>query len=56
MFKGMNWSNVFAAGGSVLACLSNPSMENSFKGSDIDLFIYGFNTDEEANEKVRFDF
>ena len=62
---GLDWSNVFAAGGSVLACLqpvpashnaNNPSIRNyyhkeAYKNSDIDLFIYGIH-EEEANKKM----
>ena len=53
VFHGMDWSNVYAAGGAVLACLANPSMDDTFKGSDIDLFIHGIYDDETANNKVR---
>ena len=47
----MNWSNVFAAGGAVLACLAENG--SNFKTSDIDLFIYGLPTEQEANAKLR---
>ena len=61
----MDWSNVFAAGGSVLACLqpipaphnaNNIAIRNyyhkeAYKNSDIDLFVYGL-TEEEANKKM----
>jgi hypothetical protein len=36
---GMNWANVFAAGGAVLGCLS--ANQDGYRGSDIDLFVYG---------------
>lgn len=50
MFEGMDWSNVVAAGGSVLLALgASPATSNS---SDIDLFLYGL-TPSEANEKVK---
>ena|SRR3990167_2074033 len=52
MFKGMDWNNVFAAGGAVLACLSSADSTNSYASSDIDLFIYGIFDDETANIKV----
>lgn len=52
MFDGMDWSNVFCAGGAVLACVV-PQQGGVFRGSDIDLWIYGFKEDEEANEKVK---
>lgn len=63
----LNWNNVFAAGGSVLACLqpivgeknneNNQARRNyyhniAYQSSDIDLFIYGLNTQEEANKKL----
>jgi hypothetical protein len=61
----LDWNNVFAAGGSVLACLQpvpephnesnltirNYYHKNAYKTSDIDLFIYGLN-EEEANKKM----
>lgn len=50
MFEGLDWNNVFAAGGSVVGCL-NSSAGGS--GSDIDLFIWGLDSDEEANAKLR---
>ncbi|KAJ1558277.1 hypothetical protein HK405_014031, partial [Cladochytrium tenue] len=50
---GLDWSNVFAAGGSVLACVQPTAHEDPMKffskhyaASDIDLFIYGL--DEET--------
>ena len=71
---GLNWDNVFVAGGSVLACLMPATLdpatpvaprgagglaqrnrdcpEAGFKGSDIDIFLYGL-TDVQAAEKVR---
>ena len=61
----LNWNNVFAAGGSVLAALmpvpkehaeSNQTRRNyyhkvAYRNSDVDLFIYGLN-EEEANKKL----
>eukprot|EP01117_Protostelium_nocturnum_P006255 TRINITY_DN2256_c0_g3_i1.p1 TRINITY_DN2256_c0_g3~~TRINITY_DN2256_c0_g3_i1.p1 ORF type:complete len:1398 (+),score=544.34 TRINITY_DN2256_c0_g3_i1:123-4316(+) len=56
----LDWNNVFAAGGSILACLmpTPPSINLSeyyhvqaYKSSDIDLFIYGL-TPKEANQKL----
>lgn len=32
--------------------ISDAGVRESFKGSDIDIFVYGIKTDEEANEKV----
>lgn len=43
LFQGLNWNNVFAAGGAVLACiLKDPQAQQSFQNSDIDLFICEF--------------
>ena len=54
MFEGMDWSNVFCAGGAVLACLVPQQQQGGvFRGSDIDLWIYGLTEDEQANEKVK---
>ena len=51
--KGMDWSNVFVAGGCVLACMMKEDERiSSFKGSDIDLFFYGM-SDEQARNKLR---
>lgn len=52
MFEGMDWSNVFCAGGAVLACVV-PPQGGVFQGSDIDLWIYGIKDDDAANEKVK---
>jgi hypothetical protein len=57
----MDWSNVFVAGGSVLACLMPVSAISdliqfyhyqAYPFNDIDLFIYGL-TVKEANEKIK---
>ena len=56
-FNGMDWSNVFVAGGSVLSALTqdlgqqSATGDSGFRTSDIDLFLYGL-SEEEANEKV----
>mmetsp|Transcript_11094 Transcript_11094/g.16738 ORF Transcript_11094/g.16738 Transcript_11094/m.16738 type:complete len:725 (-) Transcript_11094:141-2315(-) len=52
--KGMDWSNTFAAGGSVIRCLdlAGQSREDESKGSDVDLFLYGL-SDEQANAKIK---
>lgn len=64
--KYLNWENVIAAGGSVLAALSPIPGEHAlnnktrrkyfhdigYASSDIDLFIYGLNTEEECNKKL----
>ncbi|KAE8231288.1 hypothetical protein CF326_g3696, partial [Tilletia indica] len=42
--KGLDWSNLFIAGGSVLAALTTKdtaSFFNELKASDIDIFLYG---------------
>ncbi|GBB92606.1 hypothetical protein RclHR1_02030009 [Rhizophagus clarus] len=65
--SGLDWSNVFAAGGAVLSCLLPiPQVHSvsprktrewyhdiSYKDSDIDLFIYGL--DEEAAKQKMVD-
>ncbi|KAJ3047915.1 hypothetical protein HK097_011042 [Rhizophlyctis rosea] len=60
----LDWSNIFAAGGSVLACLSPVPVEHDtpaacrnyfrekYPGSDIDLFIYGL---DEAGAKAKME-
>jgi len=53
MFAGMDWSNVVVAGGAVLACLAEPRNDQQYAGSDIDIFVHGVYTDEEANAKLR---
>jgi hypothetical protein len=78
MFDGLDWSNVFVAGGAILgielvkrlsssnsstvlmrttldlytACITEIG-ESNFKGSDIDIFLYGLKSNEEANAKLR---
>ena len=53
-FEGMCWDGVFAAGGAPLSCvIPHEEVTRSFESSDIDLFIYGCKTDEEANQKAR---
>src|SRR4051794_33611837 len=57
MLRGMEWSNVFVAGGSVLACLlpcfylEDVAGTNGFFNSDIDLFIHGLSK-EDATAKI----
>ncbi|KAL0564065.1 hypothetical protein V5O48_017991 [Marasmius crinis-equi] len=57
VLRGLNWSNLFAAGGSVLGTLITPSgeeevhMKEDWLGSDIDLFIWGLSA-HEANRKI----
>lgn len=50
ILDGLDWTNVFAAGGAILACLSKE--QEGYKSSDIDLFVYGLDNDEDANRKV----
>lgn len=49
-FQGLNWKNVFLAGGAVLGALSL-SKKEGFEGSDLDLFIYGLDQ-EDADKKI----
>eukprot|EP00759_Apiculatamorpha_spiralis_P025663 PhF_6_TR29068/c0_g1_i1/m.42362 len=51
--EGMDWSNVFMAGGGVLACMMHEKSGNGegFKASDIDLFLYGL-SDADAIKKI----
>jgi len=48
---GLDFTNVFVAGGAVLGCLS--SNQDGYRSSDIDLFLYGISSEEEASQKVR---
>jgi hypothetical protein len=51
ILNGLDWKNVFCAGGAVLA---NLIADNAgYNSSDIDLFLYGLDTDEAANAKLR---
>ncbi|KAJ5078547.1 ankyrin repeat ph and sec7 domain containing protein secg-related [Anaeramoeba ignava] len=66
-FRFLNWKNCFVAGGSILASLmpipdkfdeSNLTRRNYFhdeaySNSDVDIFLYGINDPEEANEKLK---
>jgi len=55
---GLDWSNIFVAGGMVLGTLLSveekdaPNTADQWKGSDIDIYIYGLHP-AAANEKVR---
>ncbi|KAF3936249.1 hypothetical protein ABW19_dt0205808 [Dactylella cylindrospora] len=51
---GLDWSNVFVAGGMALSALLcvDESMDGQFEGNDIDMYIYGL-TPEKANEKLK---
>lgn len=53
ILEGLNWNNVFVAGGmalSVLSCVDDDS-EKQFMNSDIDLYIYGLSP-EDGNAKA----
>lgn len=54
ILQGLDWSNVFLAGGAALTTLmhTDPSEDDEVKDSDLDIYIYGL-TPEEANEKVK---
>ena len=55
LLRGLDWDNVFAAGGialSSLLCTDIKSDAPNFKNSDIDLYIYGVGPIE-ANKKVQ---
>jgi hypothetical protein len=49
--NGLNWDGIFVAGGAVLGCMMG--MDESFKNSDIDLFLVGIDSQQKANEKVK---
>jgi hypothetical protein len=55
---GLDWSNIFVAGGMVLGALLSveekdaPNIVDQWKGSDIDIYVYGLDPTA-ANEKVR---
>jgi len=55
---GLDWSNIFVAGGMVLGALLSveekdaPNTADQWKGSDIDIYVYGLDPIA-ANEKVR---
>jgi hypothetical protein len=56
LLKGLDWSNVFIAGGCALGTLLTPGIPEDHKpsdwlSSDLDLYIYGLGT-EEANKKI----
>ena len=57
MFDGVDWSNLFVAGGSILGCLTSfggnrfDSLDYGFHNADIDIFIHGLNP-EEATKKI----
>ncbi|KAL6076304.1 Ankyrin [Balamuthia mandrillaris] len=55
MFKGLDWNNVFVAGGAVLANLINPDHTGTlgYQSSDIDIFLYGIDDQYRANQKLK---
>ena len=56
--NGLDWPNIFVAGGMVLGALLSaegkdaPNTADQWKGSDIDIYIYGLDP-AAANEKIR---
>lgn len=55
LLKGLDWSNVFIAGGIVLGTMMSVSKDGHadlWRSSDMDLYIYGL-TRESANEKIK---
>lgn len=55
LLKGLDWSNVFIAGGMVLGSLLSADLEQGlsrFKHSDADVYLYGLNPIQ-ANEKIQ---
>eukprot|EP01113_Clastostelium_recurvatum_P038834 TRINITY_DN5858_c0_g1_i1.p1 TRINITY_DN5858_c0_g1~~TRINITY_DN5858_c0_g1_i1.p1 ORF type:complete len:845 (+),score=160.72 TRINITY_DN5858_c0_g1_i1:35-2536(+) len=52
VLDGLDWNNVFVAGGAVLAC-SLADREEAYQSSDIDFFITGLESSEAANNKLR---
>eukprot|EP01127_Copromyxa_protea_P013859 TRINITY_DN376_c0_g1_i1.p1 TRINITY_DN376_c0_g1~~TRINITY_DN376_c0_g1_i1.p1 ORF type:complete len:888 (+),score=171.53 TRINITY_DN376_c0_g1_i1:42-2666(+) len=48
---GLDWNNVFVAGGAVLGCLN--AEQDGYRSSDIDLFVHGITDEAEANEKLK---
>lgn len=49
MLDGLNWDNVFVAGGAILGSLVADKQK---LGNDVDIFLYGLYDDDEANKKV----
>lgn len=47
----IDWSNIIAAGGSILRCLTVSNKEPTYISSDVDLFIYGLSP-EDAYRKI----
>ncbi|KAK7453509.1 hypothetical protein VKT23_011788 [Stygiomarasmius scandens] len=58
LLEGLDWGNIFVAGGIVLGALLTPEkgdhkqQDERWISSDIDLYIYGLGV-EEANEKIK---
>ncbi|KAF7375429.1 hypothetical protein MSAN_00430700 [Mycena sanguinolenta] len=51
LLQNLDWSNLFVAGGIVLASLMAGSSPRQWKSSDIDLYVYGLSP-LEANKKI----
>jgi hypothetical protein len=55
LLKGLDWKNVFVAGGIVLGSLLSIDVENDkekYKHSDVDVYLYGLDPIQ-ANEKIK---
>ncbi|KAK0458461.1 uncharacterized protein EV420DRAFT_1542382 [Desarmillaria tabescens] len=61
VLRGLNWDNIFVAGGLVFGTLLTPHVPSNYTdvskadewiASDIDLYIYGLNA-KQANDKIR---
>ncbi|PBK64475.1 hypothetical protein ARMSODRAFT_1087899 [Armillaria solidipes] len=61
LLRGLNWDNIFVAGGLVFGTLLTPQVPGTYTdvskaeewiASDIDLYIYGLNA-KQANDKIR---
>eukprot|EP01060_Flectonema_neradi_P006537 TRINITY_DN1442_c1_g3_i1.p1 TRINITY_DN1442_c1_g3~~TRINITY_DN1442_c1_g3_i1.p1 ORF type:complete len:1977 (+),score=404.23 TRINITY_DN1442_c1_g3_i1:58-5931(+) len=52
--EGLDWSNLLMAGGCVLGAMlpDNIGTGESFRGSDMDLFVYGCSTDAEGQQVI----
>jgi hypothetical protein len=56
LFNRFDWSNVFVAGGAVLACMQPEQKEqqyDAYQDSDIDLFVVGISSFDEATALVK---
>jgi len=51
ILNGLDWSNLFVAGGAVLGNIAKDRA--GYNSSDIDIFLYGIFDDDAANKKLR---